>query len=188
MELYLNATSPYARLVRIVLLEKGLMNAVTLKWCDPWADDEMVQGAASTAQIDGFVAVRYLTRLGDQQVHGLSLGSIAAEGAPGGSLIEAGKADDHQTGPAHLGLKPGAVEIGIDPGPDPLHHQARRLALDMGDALDPQYAVQGQGGFDAGGDLGGISGAAQFHHEAFEIVVVVVFLGGRTARRAVRER
>ena len=39
MELYLNATSPYARLVRIVLLEKGLMNAVTLKWCDPWADD-----------------------------------------------------------------------------------------------------------------------------------------------------
>mgnify|MGYP003350589757 CR=1 FL=1 len=29
MELYLNATSPYARLVRIVLLEKGLMDAVT---------------------------------------------------------------------------------------------------------------------------------------------------------------
>ena len=39
MELYLNATSPYARLVRIVLLEKDLMDAVTLKWCDPWADD-----------------------------------------------------------------------------------------------------------------------------------------------------
>jgi glutathione S-transferase len=39
MELYLNATSPYARLVRIVLLEKGLADAVTLKWCDPWADD-----------------------------------------------------------------------------------------------------------------------------------------------------
>lgn len=39
MELYLNATSPYARLARIVLLEKGLMDAVTLRWCDPWADD-----------------------------------------------------------------------------------------------------------------------------------------------------
>ena len=39
MELYLNATSPYARLVRIVLMEKGLADAVTLKWCDPWADD-----------------------------------------------------------------------------------------------------------------------------------------------------
>lgn len=39
MELYLNSTSPYARLARIVLLEKGLIEAVTLKWCDPWADD-----------------------------------------------------------------------------------------------------------------------------------------------------
>lgn len=39
MELYLNATSPYARLVRIVLIEKGMMDTVTLKWCDPWADD-----------------------------------------------------------------------------------------------------------------------------------------------------
>lgn len=39
MELYLNATSPYARLVRIVLIEKGLANTVVLKWCDPWADD-----------------------------------------------------------------------------------------------------------------------------------------------------
>lgn len=39
MQLYLNATSPYARLVRIVLLEKGLDEAVTLKWCDPWVDN-----------------------------------------------------------------------------------------------------------------------------------------------------
>ncbi|EHA13631.1 glutathione S-transferase N-terminal domain-containing protein [Halomonas sp. HAL1] len=39
MELYLNATSPYARLARIVLIEKGLDEAVTLKWCDPWVDD-----------------------------------------------------------------------------------------------------------------------------------------------------
>lgn len=40
MELYLNATSPYARVVRIVILEKGLADAVTLCWCDPWADDD----------------------------------------------------------------------------------------------------------------------------------------------------
>lgn len=39
MELYLNATSPYARLARIALLEKGLAERVTLRWCDPWADD-----------------------------------------------------------------------------------------------------------------------------------------------------
>ncbi len=40
MELYLNATSPYARAVRVVVLEKGLGDAVGLRWCDPWADDD----------------------------------------------------------------------------------------------------------------------------------------------------
>lgn len=39
MELFLNATSPYARMARIILLEKGLADDVTLRWCDPWADD-----------------------------------------------------------------------------------------------------------------------------------------------------
>jgi len=39
MELYLNATSPYARLARILLLEKGLAERVSLCWCDPWTDD-----------------------------------------------------------------------------------------------------------------------------------------------------
>lgn len=39
MELFLNATSPYARLVRIVVLEKDLTSAVRLRWCDPWTDD-----------------------------------------------------------------------------------------------------------------------------------------------------
>lgn len=40
MELYLNATSPYARVARIVAMEKGLSDATSLHWCDPWADDE----------------------------------------------------------------------------------------------------------------------------------------------------
>ncbi|WP_404471300.1 glutathione S-transferase N-terminal domain-containing protein [Vreelandella venusta] len=39
MELFLNATSPYARMARIILLEKGLAGDVTLRWCDPWVDD-----------------------------------------------------------------------------------------------------------------------------------------------------
>ncbi|MCB8887605.1 glutathione S-transferase N-terminal domain-containing protein [Halomonas malpeensis] len=39
MELYLNTTSPYARVACILLMEKGLISKVTLKWCDPWADD-----------------------------------------------------------------------------------------------------------------------------------------------------
>ena len=55
MELYLNATSPYARLVRIVLLEKGLMNAVTLKWCDPWADDADLLKANPAGRIPALV-------------------------------------------------------------------------------------------------------------------------------------
>ena len=39
MKLFLNATSPYARLVRIVILEKALAEQVQLCWCDPWSDD-----------------------------------------------------------------------------------------------------------------------------------------------------
>ncbi|CAO1666332.1 Glutathione S-transferase [Halomonas sp. NYA30] len=55
MELYLNATSPYARLVRIVLLEKGLADAVTLKWCDPWADDVDLLKANPAGRIPALV-------------------------------------------------------------------------------------------------------------------------------------
>lgn len=40
MKLYLNATSPYARMVRIIMLEKKLESKVELCWCDPWSDDE----------------------------------------------------------------------------------------------------------------------------------------------------
>ena len=55
MELYLNATSPYARLVRIVLMEKGLTDAVTLKWCDPWADDADLLKANPAGRIPALV-------------------------------------------------------------------------------------------------------------------------------------
>ncbi len=55
MELYLNATSPYARLVRIVLLEKGLTDTVTLKWCDPWADDADLLKANPAGRIPALV-------------------------------------------------------------------------------------------------------------------------------------
>ncbi|WP_235039904.1 glutathione S-transferase N-terminal domain-containing protein [Vreelandella profundi] len=55
MELYLNATSPYARLTRIVLLEKGLAETVTLKWCDPWADDAELLKANPAGRIPALV-------------------------------------------------------------------------------------------------------------------------------------
>lgn len=55
MELFLNATSPYARLVRIVVLEKGLTRAVTLRWCDPWADDAALLEANPAGRIPALV-------------------------------------------------------------------------------------------------------------------------------------
>ncbi|MBT2773411.1 glutathione S-transferase N-terminal domain-containing protein [Halomonas sp. ISL-60] len=55
MELYLNATSPYARLARIVLLEKGLAESVTLKWCDPWADDADLLKANPAGRIPALI-------------------------------------------------------------------------------------------------------------------------------------
>lgn len=38
MKLYLNKTSPYARLVMVVAHEKGLAERIALAWTDPWAD------------------------------------------------------------------------------------------------------------------------------------------------------
>ena len=40
MELYLNKTSPYARVARICAIEKQLGQDVDLIWVDPWADDK----------------------------------------------------------------------------------------------------------------------------------------------------
>lgn len=39
MELYLNKTSPYARVARICVLEKGLTQHTQLNWVDPWVED-----------------------------------------------------------------------------------------------------------------------------------------------------
>ncbi|WP_136064004.1 glutathione S-transferase N-terminal domain-containing protein [Modicisalibacter radicis] len=55
MELYLNATSPYARVARIVLLEKGLADTVTLRWCDPWADDDGLLAVNPVGRIPALV-------------------------------------------------------------------------------------------------------------------------------------
>ena len=39
MQLFLNATSPFARVARIAALEKGLAERVQLVWTDPWDHD-----------------------------------------------------------------------------------------------------------------------------------------------------
>jgi glutathione S-transferase len=76
MELYLNATSPYARLVRIVLLEKGLMDAVTLKWCDPWADDAELLKANPAGRIPALVTAEG-TRLSESMLMAVYLESVS---------------------------------------------------------------------------------------------------------------
>ncbi|AMO54826.1 glutathione S-transferase [Endozoicomonas montiporae] len=39
MKLFLNKTSPFARAVRILIIERSLEDKVELCWCDPWSDD-----------------------------------------------------------------------------------------------------------------------------------------------------
>lgn len=45
MQLFLNATSPFARLARVAALEKGLADQLTLVWSDPWGQDSQLQSA-----------------------------------------------------------------------------------------------------------------------------------------------
>jgi len=78
MELYLNAISPYARLVRIVLLEKGLMDAVTLKWCDPWADDADLLKANPAGRIPALVTEEGTT-LSESMLIAMYLDSLDSE-------------------------------------------------------------------------------------------------------------
>lgn len=76
MELYLNATSPYARLVRIVLLEKGLADAVTLKWCDPWADDGELLKANPAGRIPALITEEG-TKLSESMLIAVYLDSVS---------------------------------------------------------------------------------------------------------------
>lgn len=39
MQLFLNVTSPFARLARVAAMEKGLIHQIELVWCDPWNND-----------------------------------------------------------------------------------------------------------------------------------------------------
>lgn len=55
MKLFLNKTSPYARMARIVMLEKGLSDRVELCWCDPWSDDERLLAENPLGRIPALV-------------------------------------------------------------------------------------------------------------------------------------
>lgn len=51
MKLYLNATSPYARVVRIALLEKQLEDICTLVWVEPWASPDVLLAVNPGAKV-----------------------------------------------------------------------------------------------------------------------------------------
>lgn len=45
MQLFLNTTSPFARVARVIVLEKGLNDRVDLVWSDPWGNDPALLAA-----------------------------------------------------------------------------------------------------------------------------------------------
>lgn len=51
MQLFLNATSPFARVARVVAIEKGLADRVELVWCDPWNNDPALLAEHPQARI-----------------------------------------------------------------------------------------------------------------------------------------
>ena len=55
MKLLLNATSPYARFARIVMLEKGLQSQGELVWVDPWNNDAMLLVANPVGRIPALI-------------------------------------------------------------------------------------------------------------------------------------
>lgn len=51
MQLLLNTTSPFARVARVVALEKGLADQLTLVSADPWSNDPILLAAHPQARI-----------------------------------------------------------------------------------------------------------------------------------------
>lgn len=51
MQLFLNTTSPFARVARVVALEKGLADQLELVWCDPWNNDPALLAQHPQARI-----------------------------------------------------------------------------------------------------------------------------------------
>lgn len=58
MQLYLNATSPFARVARITALEKNLGAALELVWTDPWSDDPTLLSAHPSGRVPVLVTAQ----------------------------------------------------------------------------------------------------------------------------------
>jgi glutathione S-transferase len=51
MKLYLNKTSPYARLVLATAIETGVADRLSLEWVDPWQDDPALLAVNPLAKV-----------------------------------------------------------------------------------------------------------------------------------------
>ncbi|ODC02923.1 hypothetical protein BFW38_04515 [Terasakiispira papahanaumokuakeensis] len=82
MELYLNKTSPYARVARICAIEKQLDPQVNLIWVDPWADDKALLTANPNSKIPVLV-----TDEGEAISESLLIASYLDSLSPANSLL-----------------------------------------------------------------------------------------------------
>lgn len=103
MELFLNGTSPYARAVRIVALEKNLGHALDLSWVDPWNDDDALLDVNPHARVpvlltdegvaltESLLICLYLDGLGDARrlLPAAQHGEVLALAGIGQGLIDA---------------------------------------------------------------------------------------------------
>ncbi|MBB4266583.1 glutathione S-transferase family protein [Roseospira visakhapatnamensis] len=103
MHLYLNATSPYARVARVAALEQGLADAVDLRWCDPWADGDDLLSVNPVGRVPALVTpdgvalteslliVRYLDAVGhgDDLFPAATLDTVLSLAGLGYGLMEA---------------------------------------------------------------------------------------------------
>lgn len=103
MELFLNGTSPHARVVRIVALEKQLGDVLDLSWVDPWSDDAALLGVNPHARVpvlltdegvalsESLLICLYLERVGGARslLPPAQQGEVLAQAGIGQGLIDA---------------------------------------------------------------------------------------------------
>lgn len=105
MQLFASPTSPYARLIRIVILEKGLEDRVTVQMVNPWEDDAALVARNPLSRIPT-LAVDEQTTLTESSLIALYLDRVRPEPplVPGDRLAQVYR---------KLGLAQGAMDAAI---------------------------------------------------------------------------
>lgn len=103
MQLFLNTTSPFARVARVIALEKGLEDRVALVWSDPWNNDPALLAAHPQLRIpvlvtddgdaisESLLIAQYLDHIGSGQslLPAEQLGAVLARASVAYGLMEA---------------------------------------------------------------------------------------------------